>query len=77
MANELAFSVKDDRVWKSIMSVKTAYKTLYNRFGFNIRKILENYALSEPICNNYIIYKPIIRGKPSNKVYPNISPNFF
>jgi hypothetical protein len=77
MANELAFSVEDDYVWKSIISVKTAYKTLSDRFGFNIREILENHALPESIYNNYIIRKPITRGELSNKVYRDISPNFF
>ena len=45
------------------------YKVFYNYRGFDIREVFKDYILFKLICNNYVVRKPITKGKSGNKIY--------
>ena len=74
MADELASPVGDDRVWKPVMTVETAYKASYDCFGIDIWEVLEDRTFPEPIRNNYIVGGSVADRELSNEVYRDIPP---
>ena len=69
MTDKLISSVRDDYFWKSIISIEVTYKAFYNYLNLNIREVFEDYALSKPIYNNYIVYRSVTKGESYNKIY--------